>query len=231
MNRKSIFWSIILTFLITSVIFSIVLIFFFYKALDKYNDTRLNPLKVTSATIDSTKIYDYVLFGDSHVQYWKNNSDNTLNLGVTGQTSEQAKNKFEILKIQIKGGKYLIISVGANDVKSIATNPDTSEIIVKNCLNNIEFLVDENKDIYQKIYLLTVPPDFNVSFPYNLINYQKTYDSKSKINKGIREIAQKNNVFLIDAFKIFEKENQTKYSEDGVHMNAEAYKTLDSFLK
>lgn len=70
--------------------------------------------------IDTAKKYDYVLIGDSHVQYWST-GNNSLNLGMTGQTSEQIKLKYLLLKDEIKSGKKLIISVGANDVKSIAT--------------------------------------------------------------------------------------------------------------
>lgn len=228
-NKKS-FLPILITFVITSIIFSIIISFIIYKSLDKYNDTRLNPLQISTVQIDTLKTYDWVLIGDSHVQYWKNNSKKTLNLGITGQTSEQIKNKFQILKNQIKMGNSLIISAGANDVKSVSTNPENDEKIIKNCLGNIQFLVSENKNKFQKIYLLTVPPDFKVSFPYNLINYQKTKDAKSKINDGIREIAKRNNIILLDAYKIFEHENLDKYSEDGVHFNAEAYKKLDSIL-
>lgn len=230
MKKKNIIWSIILTFLFTSAIFVLIIFFVLYTALDKYNDTRLSPLNVSAVSIDSSKTYDYVFIGDSHVQYWKMNSKNTLNLGTTGQTSEQIKNKFQLLKNQIKAGKYLIISMGANDVKSVMTNTETKDIIIKNCLNNIEYLVGENGDKYERIYIMTVPPDFKVSFPYNLINYQETLDAKLKINLGIREISQKNNAFLIDTFKTFENENAEEYSEDGVHMNSKAYKKLDTFL-
>lgn len=232
MKKKHFYWSIILTFLLTSLVFLSAISFIFYKALDKYNDTRLNPLQISSAKIDSTKIYNMVLLGDSHAQYWRKNSETTLNIGVTGQTSEQIKSKFQILKNQIHPKiDTLIISMGANDVKSVATNPETKNLIVKNCLENIQYIVKENKERCKVMYLMTIPPDFKVSFPYNFINYDATSSAKTEINAGIRRIAKQNRIKLIDTFEIFKNENPEKYSIDGVHMNKEACQKLDALIK
>ncbi|MBL7882300.1 MAG: hypothetical protein JNN23_20875, partial [Chryseobacterium gambrini] len=109
--------------------------------------------------IDTAKKYDYVLIGDSHVQYWST-GNNSLNLGMTGQTSEQIKLKYLLLKDEIKSGKKLIISVGANDVKSIATNPENKEEIIKKCIENLQLIISENKNKFDRIYVMTIPPDF-----------------------------------------------------------------------
>lgn len=222
---------IFITFIITSIFFSIGIIYIFYKALDKYNDTRLDPIQISKLEIDSTKNYHLVFLGDSHVQYWIHNNKNSLNLGTTGQTSEQIKLKYQILSNEIKNGEKLVVSIGANDVKSITTNPETKNQIINNCLTNINFIISQNKLKFKDIYLMTIPPDFKVSFPYNLINYQDTFESKLKINQGIRNLAKKNNIHLIDVYEIFKNKNSKEYSSDGVHMNNEAYKILNKYIE
>ncbi|PVV55744.1 hypothetical protein DD829_13340 [Chryseobacterium sp. HMWF035] len=213
-----------------TIIFSIIIFQIFYRCLDKYNDTRLDPLRMPEIKIDTAKKYDYVLIGDSHVQYWST-GNNSLNLGMTGQTSEQIKLKYLLLKDEIKSGKKLIISVGANDVKSIATNPGNKEEIIKKCVENLQLIISENKNKFDRIYVITIPPDFQVSFPYNFINYEDTFTSKLKINEEIRKTALKNKIGLIDTYEIFKNKTGNEYSIDGVHMNVIAYKILNEKIR
>jgi lysophospholipase L1-like esterase len=230
MKKYKVLATIILTFFFTTIFFTAVISFLFYKSLDKYNDTRLNPIQIDETNIDSTKTYDCVLLGDSHVQFWNPKIKNSLNLGVSGQTSEQIKLRYQILKSEIKNSKKLIISIGANDVKSIATNPETKDEIIENCLQNIDFVITENKPNFKNIYILTIPPDIKVSFPYNFINYKETYDSKEIINQGIRKLAKKYNLILIDTSEIFKNEDEKNLSTDGIHMNEQAYKVLNKLI-
>ena len=199
-----------------------------YQLYDKYNDTRLDPLKSSTLNIDSTKMYNWILLGDSHCQYWSLNKENVLNLGITGQTSSQIKIRSLILGDKLKG-QNLILAIGANDIKSIATNPENSNSIVDNCIDNIQQILTSRKGNFANIYILTVPPDFNVGIQQRLFNYKETFDAKINLNNKIRELAKSNNIKLIDAYKIFEDKNNL--SEDGVHMNSDAYNILNSYLK
>ncbi len=230
MKKNHLIIKILFTVFSFTVVTSVIIFQIFYKCLDKYNDTRLDPLRMSEIKIDTAKKYNYVLIGDSHVQFWSI-GNNSLNLGMTGQTSEQIKLKYLLLKNEIKSGQKLIISVGANDVKSIATNPEKKEEIIKKCIENLQLIISENKNKFDRIYVMTVPPDFHVSFPYNFINYEDTFTSKLKINDEIRKLALKNKIVLIDTYEIFKNKTGYEYSIDGVHMNEKAYKILNEKIK
>ena len=225
MNKKIV--AVFLT-LIIMVVSLLVIYKMMYQLYDKYNDTRLDPLKSSTLNIDSTKMYNWILLGDSHCQYWSLNKENVLNLGITGQTSSQIKIRSLILGDKLKG-QNLILAIGANDIKSIATNPENSNSIVDNCIDNIQQILTSRKGNFANIYVLTVPPDFNVGIQQRLFNYKETFDAKINLNNKIRELAKSNNIKLIDAYKIFEDKNNL--SEDGVHMNSDAYNILNSYLK
>ena len=195
---------------------------------DKYNDNRLDPIEFSEIKIDTTQIYDWTLLGDSHTYYWKMNQQNVLNLGIGGQTSGQILVRSLLMQNQLKG-KNLILSIGANDVKSIATNPERKQEIIENCITNIQEIVSVLKPKFEKIYIITIPPDFDVSWQQRLFNYQETVVAKDELNARIKTLAQKNNLVLIDTFTILK--GKDKMSEDGVHMNQKAYEILNRHLK
>ena len=199
-----------------------------YKMFDKYNDNRLDPIEFSEIKIDTTQIYDWTLLGDSHTYYWKMNQQNVLNLGIGGQTSGQILVRSLLMQNQLKG-KNLILSIGANDVKSIATNPERKQEIIENCITNIQEIVSVLKPKFEKIYIITIPPDFDVSWQQRLFNYQETVVAKDELNARIKTLAQKNNLVLIDTFTILK--GKDKMSEDGVHMNQKAYEILNRHLK
>lgn len=199
-----------------------------FKLFDKYNDTRLDPIEFSTLKIDSIQNYNWTLLGDSHTYYWKTNQQNVLNLGISGQTSGQILIRTLLMQNQLKG-KNLILSIGANDVKSIATNPERKEEIIENCISRIQEIVTVLKPKFEKIYIITIPPDFNVNWQQRLFNYQETADAKDKLNVQIKTLAKKNNIELIDTFTILK--GKDKMSEDGVHMNQNAYEILNKHLK
>ncbi len=205
----------------------IVVIFAFYKitflALDKYNDTRLDPIEITKTSSDFSKTYDYVFLGDSHCYFWKLDNKNELNLGVSGQTSSQIFLRSELMKGKLVG-RNLILSVGANDVKCIATNPDNANKIIDDCITNIQKIINNHKKSFVKIYIITIPPDFSPSLQAKVFNYEKTVAAKNILNKKIIDVSNKNSVVLIDAFNILSKKmNNESLSSDGIHLNAKAY--------
>ncbi len=198
---------------------------------DKYNDTRLDPVLKSLLNKDFSKPYQFVLLGDSHVQLWKFPQNNSLNLGMTGQTSEQIKIRSTLLKDSLKG-ENLIISVGANDVKAVATNPENASEIQIQCLKNLEEIVNNHKQNFSRIFVMTIPPDFSSSFFQKLFNYEKTIQTKDFINVDIRNFCKTNNLKIIDTHLIFtEKAKELsldlkEFSDDGVHINEKAYKLL-----
>jgi lysophospholipase L1-like esterase len=224
--KRSILISLIV---ILTIFFGIYLSkFFLIKSLDKYYDTRLNPLQEDEVTIDTTKAYEYVLLGDSHCSLWNLNRPNTLNLGVGGQTSSQIKWRTTLFK-PVKA-KYLILSAGTNDARSVATNPDKRSEIVNNCINNISQIIKEAKPYYQDIYIINIPPDFKVSFPFMFINYDETLLAKREINSGIDKLSKEFGVKVVDSNKLLKGKSGKEYSSDGLHLGYKSYEILEKYI-
>lgn len=215
--------------LILTIIFGVFLSkLFLIKSLDKYYDTRLNPLQEDELTIDTTKVYEYVLLGDSHCSLWNLNRPNTLNLGIGGQTSSQIKWRSKLFK-PVKA-KYLILSIGTNDARSVATNPERRNVIVNNCLQNISGIILDLKPYYQDIYIVNIPPDFKVKFPFMFLNYNETLLAKQEINKGIEKLSRELGVKIIDSNKLLKGKSGKEYSPDGLHLGYKSYEILEKYI-
>lgn len=229
--KKTIFILIILVSILISVFSFYKLI---YKMYDKYNDTRLDPLSKDLLLKDFSKNYDYVFLGDSHVQYWKLNRKKVLNLGMTGQTSEQIQIRSTLIKDTLKG-ENLILSIGANDVKAIATNPENLDKIIFDFQENLNKIITNHKKKFNNIYIITIPPDFNPGFQQLLFNYETTRNAKIMMNNEIRLIAKEGKLRLIYANDLLENNrlgiSLKEFSEDGVHMNKNAYNILEKYIK
>ena len=119
--------------------------------------------------------------------------------------------------------------MGANDVKSVATNPERRQEIVNNCIENIEKTVDFLKPNFKEIYIITIPPDFRVGWKQRIFNYQETVQTKAEINLKIIQLAKRKNLLLINTEKAFK--NKENLSDDGIHMNEKAYSILNEYLK
>lgn len=199
-----------------------------YKLFDKYNDTRLDPIQFSNIKIDSAQNYNFVFLGDSHCQYWKTSKTNILNIGLTGQTSEQIKIKTQLIQDKLKGDN-IVLSIGANDVKSVSTNPERIQEITNICFKNIIEVLKIVKPKFKKTYIITIPPDFNVGWQQRIFNYNSTLEAKKLINNKIRLLPKSENLKIIDTEKLFQ--NKENMSSDGVHMNENAYKIIDKYLK
>jgi lysophospholipase L1-like esterase len=204
-----------------------------YKAFDKYNDSRLDPIGLNFR--DRLKIrytpYDFVVIGDSHAQNWDVHGSGDLNLGIASQTSSQIRLRSDIYTEKLSG-RTLAIVAGGNDIKSISTNKNRKDQIVKNCLNNIRKIVDNHKGKFEEIYLLTIPPVFRLPFEYRTLHSKELDEAHIEINEGIRRIAKESNVQLLDSYEILlPLLKKRKLSGDGIHMNSTAYGILEEELE
>lgn len=89
-------------------------------------------------------------------------------------------------------------------------------------------MISSLKPKFQKIYIITIPPDFEVGMQQKLFNYQATVDAKVQLNAKIRTLAKQNNIELIDVFTILN--GKKEMSDDGVHMNTKTYEILNTHL-
>lgn len=203
-----------------------------YKAYDKYNDSRLDPLGELAWNLqdDVNGFHEVVIIGDSHARNWDYDHDRVLNLGLPSQTSVQISHRSLAYRDLLKG-KLLIIIGGGNDIKSVSTNPGRKDEIVRNCLTALESIVDNHLPSFESIALVTIPPAFRIPWKYRTLHSPAIDQAHSQINTGIRQLAKQNNLILLDAYSILEPRMQSEeLSLDGIHLNKQAYAYLQGEL-
>jgi hypothetical protein len=122
---------------------------------------------------------------------------------LTRQTSEQIKIRIQLLQDNIKG-QSIVISMEANDVKTVSTNPERVQEISDNCLKNINEVLKIVKPNFKNIYIISIPPDFKVEWQQRIFNYNATLEVKKLINNKIRELTQSENLIVIDTEKLLQ---------------------------
>jgi lysophospholipase L1-like esterase len=218
--------------LLLSVVGNFVGYHLVYKAFDKYNDSRLDPLGEGAWRLQASARGDHriVLLGDSHARNWHYPGADVLNLGIPSQTSAQIRLRSDSYRDSLSG-RRLIVFAGGNDIKSVSTNLARKDEIVRNCLSSLDAIVSNHKGHFDEIVLVTVPPAFSIPFGYRLLYCRTIADAHLEINQGIRDIAAKRGVRLIDAYQILQPKTRTEtLSADGIHMNPTAYKYLEETL-
>ena len=203
-----------------------------YNAIDKYNDSRLDPIGELNWQLHKIAEgnFDIVILGDSHARNWEIDRDGGLNLGIPSQTSQQICMRSNLYKDNISG-KILIVFAGGNDLKSISTNVVRKNAIVKNCILSIKKIVKNHKEKFENIVLVTIPPAFNIPIEYRII-YSKIIDEAHlEINNGIKKIGLEEKCTVIDAYEIIRKKmSEEILFTDGIHMNQNAYDYLNKKL-
>jgi lysophospholipase L1-like esterase len=203
-----------------------------HKAYDKYNDLRLDPLGEIAWDFqdDVNGSHEVVIIGDSHARNWDYNNGQVLNLGIPGQTSVQISHRSLAYRDSLKG-KLLIIIGGGNDIKSLSTNPGRKDEIVRNCLAALESTVNNHLASFESIVLVTVPPVFRMPWKYRILHSPTIDEAHKQINNGIRLLAKRKNIILLDAYAILEPQMGSEdFSPDGIHLNKQAYENLKGEL-
>ena len=203
-----------------------------YTAYDKYNDSRLDPLGEIAWDFqdDVNGSHEVVIIGDSHARNWDYNNGQVLNLGIPGQTSVQISHRSLAYRDSLKG-KLLIIIGGGNDIKSLSTNPGRKDEIVRNCLAALESTVNNHLPSFESIVLVTVPPVFRMPWKYRILHSPIIDEAHKQINNGIRLLAKRKNIILLDAYAILEPQMGSEdFSPDGIHLNKQAYENLKGEL-
>ncbi|HUI92314.1 MAG TPA: GDSL-type esterase/lipase family protein [Chitinivibrionales bacterium] len=218
------------------LLFSLAANFYGYHiavtALDKYNDSRLDPIGGQAWNLDAIAKghHAVVLLGDSHAWNWRYPGGDVLNLGIPSQTSVQIRLRSDRYRDSLSGA-MLIIFAGGNDVKSISTNLERRDAIVEQCLLSIEGIIKNHQGHFDEIVLATIPPAFKLPLMYRVLYRPEIDGCQTKINDGIRRLAGQYKVRLLDAYSILlPKIKSEKLSDDGIHMNEKAYGHLTEEL-
>jgi len=188
-----------------------------------FNKVKNDPLGLNDRS-EITGDYEFVIFGDSHADNWKNFPYQNINLGIGGQTSAQmllrVKNQLSECKI-----KHTVVFCGGNDLKLVAISPVLNEKVLNqykaNVLKILHDLPSEN------IILVTIPPVFKKPLKYYVLDLETSSKVAVEMNHFLKSLKSER-VYVLDADKIFsEQEDLSSYSSDGIHMNEKAYTLLN----
>jgi len=149
---------------------------------------------------------------------------NAKNRGISGDITFGVLERLDEV-IEGKPAKVFVL-IGINDVSR--NIPD--EVILANYSKIIDRIQEGSPKT--KIYFQTLLPT-NSSFGKFKNHYNKE-EHVLNINKGLKELAAKEKIILIDLYPNFlDSENRmdARYTYDGLHLNAEGYKVWKSVLE
>ncbi len=171
-----------------------------------------------------------VLFGDSLVQDWGEHQpalfgDEWAGRGVRGQGTTRMLARFRSDVIALKPQAVIIVA-GTNDLVAADTRIGPEQTMA-----NIETLVDLAQANGISVILTTLPPAQRFSNRPGFAPQPYV----ARLNQQLRELAQRRGLALADFHAALVAPGGTAYragfSEDGVHPNAAAYRSLEPVVR
>jgi len=171
-----------------------------------------------------------VFIGNSITEAWRNyhpeffERKSYVNRGISGQTTPQMLLRFRQDVIALKP-KIVVILAGTNDIAE-NTGPTTIEMIV----DNISSMAEIAKSNNIKVIISSVLPAYDYPWKTGL----KPNEKIPKLNKLLKEYANKNRIVYIDYFtSMTNKKNGFKkeYTYDGVHPNKKGYLKMEPLVE
>lgn len=165
---------------------------------------------------------EIIFIGDSHIQQFANKEliiKESVNIGVSGQTTVGLIKTLEKIDWQISGEKLLLL-IGYNDFKYRSKDETLKKLSLT--INLLKHKLNLNN---QDIYLLSLlPVDKNravVNEKISILNKQIKAKSK-EIGFNYLDI---NSLFIIN-----NRQDTQYFKKDLVHLNAEGYLKLSTYL-
>jgi len=226
--------------LIIGLLMSTAVGFLFAYSKHKANlNLRLEPIaKVRGfdykAPLSQTK--KIVLFGDSRIEQYRDSlkvSDYaTYNMGISGETSGQAKYRVErdILNLS---PKVAVLQLGVNDLKTIAFAKETKEGVISSVITNLTEIVSKLRDNDIKVVLLTVIPASEPVGMWRVFWNNDVDEAIATVNQAILEMASEG-IVVLDSQKVFQTNNNRldkRFATDTLHLNQSAYAQLSEAIK
>lgn len=236
----------ILTILLIStlLIFSVALNYVFYhKAFLPSHKIRLDPLELkhyaSRANLNVEKATKPIVlfYGDSRSLSWpfiNNDKYFFLNRSIGNQTSTQVNGRFKN-DVASNNPDVIVVQVCVNDLKMIPLFPNEEQEIIKNCLSNIEEIINKSKSINSKLVLTTVFPLGDVSFSRKLLGIKEKpiIQAIDIVNSHIKTLASKDTL-VFDSYGFLvgsDKKIEPSYSKDWLHLNEIGYQHLNKHFE
>jgi lysophospholipase L1-like esterase len=165
-----------------------------------------------------------VFIGDSITEAW-NVADphlfvsDTLDRGITGQTTEQMLVRFRGDVIDLKP-RIVHIMAGTNDIAG-NTGPTSLAVIQ----GNIKTMVEQAQLHHIKVVLASIPPA--ARFPWRA--EIKPAATIATLNRWLRDYAECAHILFVDYYEALNDGSgglNRSFSEDGVHLNTAGYAAM-----
>jgi lysophospholipase L1-like esterase len=183
--------------------------------------------KVISLNQELIRKPSVILFGDSHVEYFKPEANfgatSILTMGRAGDTTRSAQPRLEAV-IAHQPAKVLVL-LGVND---LGEGRSTSEILY----NYRQLLIRMQKSSPATgLRILSLLPA-NRLVGYNAKQLQITA-AILELNQALVQLAQETNAEFINLYPIFALNQQLnpRLTTDGLHLNSAGYKLFSEALK
>jgi lysophospholipase L1-like esterase len=176
-------------------------------------------LWIRPLVIDASKSYPTLLLKELQARY--TGQAGALVVGNAGKSGETAVAGVSRLPTIVDGGAYsvLLLMEGANDF------PD-----YQSALGAMRQMVQYGKRRSMRVYLATLPPEN--PFPSCTPNRGGNWAFVSPYNDGLKDIANAENVTLVDVHTAFNGDTTTLIDCDGLHPTPAGYQVIaDTFFK
>lgn len=166
---------------------------------------------------------------DSNFKYYYS----CFNLGISGNTSRDLKNRIEKEisdRVEVKDKSIIIVNIGVND--SMFSKSGANFVDIEEYRNNITHIISLSKEYNTQI-------KFIASFPVNdnLVNPIPWFDSYSylnseieKYNQALFKICTDHKIMYININKHLLKMKYIDNLLDGVHPNTNGHKSISQLL-
>lgn len=150
------------------------------------------------------------------------------NRGIGADTTSGVLKRLKVSLFDIKPSKIVLL-IGTNDING---NVENSKIIANysEILNKIK---EELPSTY--IYCVSIPPQNLMLESYSNFNVEETTKTILEINTQIKNIVKDDpNITYIDLFSHLADCNNMlieKYSDDGIHLNANGFEVWTNLIK
>jgi lysophospholipase L1-like esterase len=176
-----------------------------------------------------------VFFGDSRSRAWTaiaNISFEFINRGIDGQTTNQVLGRVSA-HVATLSPQFVVVQVGINDLKDIATFPNELKSIVSGCKQNIQKIVEQlSKGRKTTVILTTIFPVPELTQSRRLYWSEDVDRAIIEVNQYIKSL-EGDRVIILDAASLLADEGgkiRQIYSLDFLHLNNNGYTMLNDEL-
>lgn len=158
----------------------------------------------------------------------KNNfsSDEIINLGVSGDTTEDLLSRFDE-DIVGKEPDMIIFAIGINDSIYLPKQKH-NYVNFDKFKENIKALIEKSKKFTGKIIFIGLTPvDESLTMPISWeLEMHYSNEQVGKYDNAIGELCKGENIKFIDILSDFSREDYKSMLSDGLHPNAEGHKWM-----